>query len=234
MDRRSILKNAGIAGVLAKVQRLLFARPLCAGIQPPASPKSLDTISAVLKSCRNWSRPCRAASSRFRCTRWRADAHFRRGGCAAGTIPPMTWHRPLPAPLPADPIFAFQLRRALRGLTALQMNGWKDHGNGHNSLDAFFAKYNFKTASASNTTTDGRLVPRKSRPWKTSGSEDTSGQRRVRRASSQAGRGGAEHATGDVYRLWKRYAGRREFVGPYDDETEASTRLRLTTTTPGW
>ena len=39
------------------------------------------------------------------------------------------------------------------GLTARQNQSWKDYGNGRKLLDAFFAQYNFRTASAGNTGT---------------------------------------------------------------------------------
>jgi TRAP-type mannitol/chloroaromatic compound transport system substrate-binding protein len=133
-----------------------------------------------------------------------------------------------------DPIFAFSCAVPF-GLTALQMNGWKDHGNGRKLLDAFFAKYNFKTASAGNTTTQMGGWYRKE--IKTV--EDLKGLKMrlgggvFGEAMAKLGVVAQNMPAGDVYQaLEKGTLDAVEFVGPYDDESWASTRLRLTTTTP--
>ena len=51
-----------------------------------------------------------------------------------------------------DPIFAFGCAVPF-GLTARQMDAWMEVGNGRKLMDEFYARYNIKSASAGNTTT---------------------------------------------------------------------------------
>lgn len=68
MDRRSLIKNAGIAGVLAAgVAPAVHAQAAIRWRLASSFPKALDTILAQPTSSPNRSRPCRAASLKSRC-----------------------------------------------------------------------------------------------------------------------------------------------------------------------
>ncbi len=71
MDRRSLIKNAGIAGVLAAgVAPAVHAQAAVRWRLASSFPKSLDTIfGAAEVFAKAPSRPCRAASSKSPCTR---------------------------------------------------------------------------------------------------------------------------------------------------------------------
>jgi TRAP-type mannitol/chloroaromatic compound transport system substrate-binding protein len=135
-----------------------------------------------------------------------------------------------------DPIFAFSCAVPF-GLTALQMNGWKDHGNGRKLLDAFFAKYNFKTASAGNTTTQMGGWYRKE--IKTV--EDLKGLKMrlgggvFGEAMAKLGVVAQNMPAGDVYQaLEKGTLDAVEFVGPYDDEKLGFNKVAPYYYYPGW
>jgi TRAP-type mannitol/chloroaromatic compound transport system substrate-binding protein len=109
------------------------------------------------------------------------------------------------------------------------MNGWKDHGNGR-KLDAFFAKYNFKTASAGNTTTQMGGWYRKE--IKTV--EDLKGLKMrlgggvFGEAMAKLGVVAQNMPAGDVYQaLEKGTLDAVEFVGPYDDEKLGFNKVAL-------
>jgi TRAP-type mannitol/chloroaromatic compound transport system substrate-binding protein len=135
-----------------------------------------------------------------------------------------------------DPIFAFSCAVPF-GLTTLQMNGWKDHGNGRKLLDAFFAKYNFKTASAGNTTTQMGGWYRKE--IKTV--EDLKGLKMrlgggvFGEAMAKLGVVAQNMPAGDVYQaLEKGTLDAVEFVGPYDDEKLGFNKVAPYYYYPGW
>jgi hypothetical protein len=83
--------------------------------------------------------------------RGRTDARLRRGRRAAGRHARNGADRAYYF-TGKDPIFAFSCAVPF-GLTARQTDSWKEYGNGRKLLDAFFAQYNFRTASAGNTGT---------------------------------------------------------------------------------
>ena len=153
MDRRSLIKNAGLAGVLAAgVAPAVHAQAAVRWRLASSFPKSLATIFG---SAEMLSKTVKAMSGgKFEISVHPAGELMP----AFGVVDALQGDTIEMAQTAAyyftgkSPIFAFSCAVPF-GLTTLQMNAWKDHGNGRKLLDAFFAKYNFKTASAGNTTT---------------------------------------------------------------------------------
>ena len=153
MDRRSLIKNAGIAGVLAAgVAPAVHAQAAVRWRMASSFPKSLDTIFG---SGEMFAKTVKALSG----GKFEVSVH------AAGELmPPFgvvdalqngTVEMAQTASYyftGKDPIFAFGCAVPF-GLTARQMDAWMEHGNGRKLLDAFYAQYNIKSRSAGNTGT---------------------------------------------------------------------------------
>ena len=237
MDRRSILKNAGIAGVLAAgAAPAVHAQAAVRWRLASSFPKSLDTIFG---SAEKLSQVVKAMSGgKFEISVHPAGELMP----AFGVVDALQGDTIDMAQTAAyyftgkDPIFAFSCAVPF-GLTALQMNGWKDHGNGRKLLDAFFAKYNFKTASAGNTTTQMGGWYRKE--IKTV--EDLKGLKMrlgggvFGEAMAKLGVVAQNMPAGDVYQaLEKGTLDAVEFVGPYDDEKLRFNKVAPYYYYPGW
>ena len=237
MDRRSLIKHAGIAGVLAAgVAPAAHAQTAVRWRLASSFPKSLDTIFG---SAETFAKTVKALSG----GKFEVSVH------AAGELMPAfgvvdglqngTVEMAQTASYyftGKDSIFAFGCAVPF-GLTALQMNGWKDHGNGRKLLDAFFAKYNFKTASAGNTTTQMGGWYRKE--IKTV--EDLKGLKMrlgggvFGEAMAKLGVVAQNMPAGDVYQaLEKGTLDAVEFVGPYDDEKLGFNKVAPYYYYPGW
>lgn len=153
MDRRSIIKTAGLAGVLAAgVAPAVHAQQAVRWRLASSFPKSLSTIYG---SAEKLSSEVKAMSGgKFEISVHPAGELMP----AFGVVDALQGDNIEIGQTAAyyftgkDPIFAFSTAVPF-GLTTLQLNAWKDHGNGRKLLDAFFEKYNFRTASAGNTTT---------------------------------------------------------------------------------
>src|SRR5690606_31620361 len=153
MDRRSLIKNAGIAGVLAAgVAPAVHAQAAVRWRLASSFPKSLPTIFG---SAEKFSETVKALSS----GKFEGSVH------AGGELMPAfgvvdgvqngTVEMAQTAPYyftGKDSIFAFGCAVPF-GLTARQMDAWMEHGNGRKLMDEFYAKYNMKSFSAGNTTT---------------------------------------------------------------------------------
>ncbi len=237
MDRRSILKHAGIAGVLtAGVAPAVHAQAAVRWRLAASFPKSLDTIfgSAV-----KFSETVKELSG----GKFEVSVH------AAGELMPAfgvvdalekdTIEMAMTAAYyftGKDPIFAFSCAVPF-GLTAHQNAAWKDHGNGRKLMNEFFSNYNFQTLSALNTTTQMGGWYRK----EIKGPEDLKGLK-MRMGGGVFGEGMAKLGVvaqnmpaGDLYQaLEKGTLDAVEFVGPYDDEKLGFNKVAKYYYYPGW
>ena len=153
MDRRSVIKNAGLAGVLAAgVAPAVHAQAAVRWRLASSFPRSLDTIFG---SAEKLSQTVKALSGgKFEITVHPAGELMP----AFGVVDALQGDNIDMAQTAAyyftgkDPVFAFSCAVPF-GLTARQNSAWKLHGNGGKLMDEFFAQYNFRAASAGNTTT---------------------------------------------------------------------------------
>ena len=221
MDRRSLIKNAGLAGVLAAgVAPAVHAQAAVRWRLASSFPKSLATIFG---SAEMLSKTVKAMSGgKFEISVHPAGELMP----AFGVVDALQGDTIEMAQTAAyyftgkSPIFAFSCAVPF-GLTARQMDSWKQHGNGRKLLDAFFEQYNFRTASAGNTGTQMGGWYRKE--IKTV--EDLKGLK-MRLGGGVFGESMAKLGVvaqnmpgGDVYQaLEKGTLDAAEFVGPYDDE----------------
>ena len=153
MDRRSLIKHAGIAGVLAAgVAPAVHAQTAVRWRLASSFPKSLDTIFG---SAEMFSKTLKALSGgKFECSVHAAGELMPPFG-VVDAIQNGTVEMAQTAPYyftGKDSIFAFGCAVPF-GLTARQMDAWMEHGNGRKLMDAFYANYNIKSRSAGNTGT---------------------------------------------------------------------------------
>ena len=194
MDRRSVIKHAGIAGVLA-VGAAPAVHAQGANVRwrmASSFPKSLDTIFG---SAEMFAKTVKALSG----GKFEVSVH------AAGELMPAfgvvdaiqngTVEMAQTASYyftGKDPIFAFGCAVPF-GLTARQMDAWMEHGNGRKLMDEFYAKYNIKSRSAGNTGT--QMVPQGNQDGQgPERPEDAHGRRPVWRSHAKARGGVSKHA----------------------------------------
>lgn len=151
MDRRSLIKQAGIAGILAAgVAPAVHAQAAVRWRMAASFPKSLDTIFG---SGEKFAKTVKDLSG----GKFEVSVH------AAGELMPAfgvvdgiqngTVEMALTAPYyftGKDYIFAFGCAVPF-GLTARQMDAWMEHGGGRQLMDEFYAEYNIKSQSAAAT-----------------------------------------------------------------------------------
>lgn len=237
MDRRSIIKQAGIAGVLAAgIAPAVHAQPTVRWRLASSFPKSLDTIFG---SAEMFAKTVRALSG----GKFEVSVH------AAGELMPAfgvvdalqssTIEMAQTAPYyftGKNSIFAFGCAVPF-GLTARQMDAWMDHGNGRKLMDAFYANYNIKSRSAGNTGTQMGGWYRKE--IKTvadlKGLKFRMGGGLFGEAMQKLGVVPQNMPAGDVYQaLEKGTLDATEFVGPYDDEKLGFNKVAPFYYYPGW
>ena len=237
MDRRSIIKRAGIAGVLASgMAPAVHAQETVRWRLASSFPKSLDTIFG---SADKLSQTVKALSG----GKFEVSAHPAGELMPAfGVVDALEKDTIDMAQSAAyyfagkDPIFSMSCAVPF-GLTARQMDAWKDYGNGRKLLDAFFAKYNFKTASAGNTTTQMGGWYRK----EIKSVDDLKGLKMrlgggiFGEAMDKLGVVAQSLPAGDIYQaLEKGTLDAAEFVGPYDDEKLGFNKVAPFYYYPGW
>ncbi|MFD1709973.1 ABC transporter substrate-binding protein [Ottowia sp. GY511] len=237
MDRRSLIKRSGIAGVLAAgIAPAVHAQAAVRWRLAASFPKSLDTIFG---SAEKFSQTVKALSG----GKFEVSVH------PAGELMPAfgvvdalekdTLEMALTAAYyftGKDPIFAFSCAVPF-GLTTVQNMGWKNHGNGRKLLDAFFAKYNFRTLSAGNTTTQMGGWYRKEikSPADLKGLKMRLGGGVFGETMAKLGVVAQNMPAGDVYQaLEKGTLDASEFVGPYDDEKLGFNKVAPYYYYPGW
>jgi len=237
MDRRSLIKKAGIAGVLAAgAAPAVHAQAAVRWRLASSFPKSLDTIFG---SADMFARTVKALSG----GKFEVSLH------AAGELMPAfgvvdalqngTIEIAQTAPYyftGKDAIFAFACAVPF-GLTARQMDAWMEHGNGRKLLDAFFANYNIKSYSAGNTGTQMGGWYRK----EIKSAADLKGLKMrlggglFGEAMAKLGVVAQNMPAGDVYQaLEKGTLDATEFVGPYDDQKLGFNKVAPFYYYPGW
>lgn len=237
MDRRSLIKNAGIAGVLAAgVAPAVRAQASVRWRMASSFPKSLDTIFG---SAEMFSKTVKALSG----GKFEVSVH------AAGELMPAfgvvdaiqngTVEMAQTASYyftGKDSIFAFGTAVPF-GLTARQMDSWMEYGNGRKLMDAFYANYNIKSRSAGNTGTQMGGWYRKeiNTVADLKGLKFRMGGGLFGEAMLKLGVVPQNMAAGDVYQaLEKGTLDAVEFVGPYDDEKLGFNKVAPYYYYPGW
>jgi len=237
MDRRSLIKNAGIAGVLAAgIAPAVHAQAAVRWRLASSFPKSLDTIFG---SAEMFSKTVRALSG----GKFEVSVH------AAGELMPAfgvvdgiqngTVEMAQTASYyftGKDSIFAFGCAVPF-GLTARQMDAWMEHGNGRKLMDEFYAKYNILSMSAGNTTTQMGGWYRKEikSVADLKGLKMRLGGGLFGEAMAKLGVVAQNMPAGDVYQaLEKGTLDATEFVGPYDDEKLGFAKVAPYYYYPGW
>jgi TRAP-type mannitol/chloroaromatic compound transport system substrate-binding protein len=237
MDRRSLMKHAGIAGVLAAgVAPAVHAQAAVRWRLASSFPKSLDTIFG---SAEKFSKTVHDLSG----GRFEVSVH------AAGELMPAfgvvdgiqngTIEMAQTASYyftGKDPIFAFGCAVPF-GLTARQTDAWMNYGNGRKLMDEFYGKYNIKSASGGNTGTQMGGWYRKE--IKTvadlKGLKMRMGGGLFGEAMSLLGVVPQNMPAGDVYQaLEKGTLDAVEFVGPHDDEKLGFNKVAPYYYYPGW
>jgi len=237
MDRRSLIKNAGIAGVLATgIAPAVHAQAAVRWRLASSFPKSLDTIFG---SAEMFSKTVRALSG----GKFEVSVH------AAGELMPAfgvvdgiqggTVEMAQTASYyftGKDPIFAFGCAVPF-GLTARQMDAWMEFGNGRKLMDEFYGKYNILSMSAGNTTTQMGGWYRK----EIKSAADLKGLKMrlggglFGEAMAKLGVVAQNMPAGEVYQaLEKGTLDATEFVGPYDDEKLGFAKVAPFYYYPGW
>jgi TRAP-type mannitol/chloroaromatic compound transport system substrate-binding protein len=237
MDRRSLIRNAGIAGVLATgIAPAVHAQAAVRWRLASSFPKSLDTIFG---SAEMFSKTVRALSGgKFEVSIHAAGELMPPFGVVDG-IEKGTIDMAQTASYyftGKDSIFAFGCAVPF-GLTARQMDSWMEHGNGRKLLDEFYAKYNMLSMSAGNTTTQMGGWYRK----EIKSAADLKGLKMrlggglFGEAMARLGVVAQNMPAGEVYQaLEKGTLDATEFVGPYDDEKLGFNKVAPFYYYPGW
>ena len=237
MDRRSLIKNAGIAGVLsAGLAPAVHAQAAVRWRLASSFPKSLPTIFG---SAEKFSETVKALSG------GKFEVSVHPGG---ELVPPFgvvdaLQNSTIEMAQTAsyyftgkDPIFAFGCAVPF-GLTARQMDAWMEHGNGRKVMDAFYAQYNIASMSAGNTGTQMGGWYRKE--IKTvadlKGLKMRMGGGLFGEAMAKLGVISQNMPAGEVYQaLEKGTLDATEFVGPFDDERLGFHKVAKNYYYPGW
>ncbi len=238
MDRRSVIKQAGLAGVLAAgaAPAIVHAQAAVRWRLASSFPKSLDTIFG---SAEMFSKTVKALSG----GKFEVSVH------AAGELMPAfgvvdaiqngTVEMAQTAPYyfsGKSPIFAFGCAVPF-GLTARQMDAWMEHGNGRKLMDAFYANYNIKSRSAGNTGTQmgGWFRKEINTVDDLKGLKMRMGGGLFGEAMQKLGVVPQNMPAGEVYQaLEKGTLDACEFVGPYDDEKLGFNKVAPYYYYPGW
>ena len=237
MDRRSLIKHAGIAGVLAAgAAPAVHAQAAIRWRLASSFPKALDTIYGAADV---FAKQVKAM------TGGKFEVTVHPGGelmPAFGVVDALqngTIEMAQTAPYyftGKSSTFAFGCAVPF-GLTARQMDAWMEHGNGRKLMDAFYANYNIKSRSAGNTGTQMGGWYRKE--IKTvadlKGLKMRMGGGLFGEAMQKLGVVPQNMPGGDVYQaLEKGTLDATEFVGPYDDEKLGFNKVAPFYYYPGW
>jgi len=237
MDRRSLIKQAGIAGILAAaVAPAVHAQASVRWRMAASFPKSLDTIFG---SAEKFSQTVKDLSG----GKFEVSVH------AAGELMPAfgvvdgiqngTVEMALTAPYyftGKDYIFAFGCAVPF-GLTARQMDAWMEHGGGRKLMDEFYGQYNIKSQSAGNTGTQmGGWYRKEIKSAKDlQGLKMRLGGGLFGDAMHKLGVVSQNMPVGEVYQsLEKGTLDAVEFVGPHDDQKMGFNKVAPYYYYPGW
>ncbi|HEY0818177.1 MAG TPA: TRAP transporter substrate-binding protein [Rhizobacter sp.] len=237
MHRRSALQRAGIAGVLATgIAPAVHAQAALRWRLASSFPKSLDTIFG---SAETFSRTVKELSGgKFEVSVHPAGELVPAFGVVDG-IQSGTIEMAQTAPYyftGKNAIFALGCAVPF-GLNARQMDAWMEHGNGRKLMDAFYAQYNIKSASAGNTGTQMGGWYRKEIKTVANlkGLKMRMGGGLFGEAMQKLGVVAQNMPAGEVYQaLEKGTLDATEFVGPYDDEKLGFNKVAPFYYYPGW
>ena len=221
MDRRSLIKNAGMAGILATgVAPAVHAQAAVRWRLATSFPKSLETLHGCAVK---FSETVNALSG----GKFEVSVH-----AAGELIPPFGIVDALASDTiemgetaayyytGKNPVFAFGCAVPF-GLTANQNLAWKEQGNGRKLLDEVYANYNLFSLSALNTGTQMGGWYRKeiNSPDDLKGLKMRLGGGVFGESMAKLGVVAQNMPGGEVYQaLEKGTLDAAEFVGPYDDE----------------
>ena len=237
MDRRSLIKNAGIAGVLAAgVAPAVHAQAAVRWRLASSFPKSLDTIYGGAEVFAN-------AVKAMTGGKFEISVHAGGelmpafgvvDGVQAGTVEmchtvPYYFYGKNPA---------FALGSAVPfGLNARQMNAWMKHGNGRKLMNELYAKYNIVSFAGGNTGTQMGGWFRK----EIKGVADFKGLKMrlggglVGEVMTKLGAVPQSIPGGEIYQaLEKGTIDAAEWVGPYDDQKLGFNKVAPFYYYPGW
>jgi len=237
MDRRSLIKNAGIAGVLAAgAAPAVHAQAAVRWRLASSFPKSLPTIYG---SAEKFAETVKALSG----GKFEVSVHA--GGELMppfGVVDALQNNSVEMAQTASyyftgkSPVFAFGCAVPF-GLTARHMDAWMEHGNGRKYLDAFYAQYNITSMSAGNTGTQMGGWYRKDikSVADLKGLKMRMGGGLFGEAMAKLGVVSQNMPAGEVYQaLEKGTLDATEFVGPFDDERLGFHKVAPYYYYPGW
>ncbi|MES2508611.1 MAG: TRAP transporter substrate-binding protein [Pseudomonadota bacterium] len=237
MDRRSLIKNAGIAGVLAAgVAPAVHAQAAVRWRLASSFPKSLDTIYGGAEVFAN---AVKAMSG----GKFEISVHAGGelmppfgvvDGVQAGTVEmchtvPYYFYGKNPA---------FALGSAVPfGLNARQMTAWMKHGNGRKLMNELYAKYNMVSFAGGNTGTQMggwfRKEIKSIADFK--GMKMRLGGGLVGEVMTKLGAVPQSIPGGEIYQaLEKGTIDAAEWVGPYDDQKLGFNKVAPFYYYPGW
>ena len=237
MDRRSIIRNAGIAGVLATgIAPAVHAQAAVRWRLASSFPKSLDTLFGGAEL---FAKTVTALSSgKFEVSVHGAGELMPAFGVVDG-VQNGTVEMAQTAPYyftGKSPIFALGCAVPF-GLTARQTDAWMAYGNGRKLMDEFYAGYNIKSRSAGNTGTQmggwfrkeiKSVADLKGLKFRMGGGVFGETMKRLGVVSQSL-------PGGEIYQsLEKGTIDAAEWVGPYDDEKLGLNKVAPYYYYPGW
>ena len=237
MDRRSLIKNAGIAGVLAAgVAPAVHAQAAIRWRLASSFPKSLDTIYGGAEVFANAVKAM--SGGKFEISVHAGGELMPAFGVVDGvekgtvemchTVPYYFYGK--------NPAFA--LGSAIPfGFNARQMNAWMKHGNGRKLMNEFYAKYSMVSFAGGNTGTQMGGWFRK----EIKGVADFKGLKMrlggglVGEVMTKLGAVPQSIPGGEIYQaLEKGTIDAAEWVGPYDDQKLGFNKVAPFYYYPGW
>ena len=237
MDRRSLIKNAGIAGVLAAaVAPAVHAQAAVRWRMASSFPKSLDTIYGGAEVFVNAVKAM--SGGKFEISVHAGGELMPAFGVVDGvqngtvemchTVPYYFYGK--------NPAFA--LGSAIPfGLNARGMNAWMKHGNGRKLMNELYAKYNMVSFNGGNTGTQmgGWFRKEIKSVADFKGLKMRLGGGLVGEVMSKLGAVPQSIPGGEVYQaLEKGTIDAAEWVGPYDDQKLGFNKVAPFYYYPGW
>ena len=237
MDRRSIIKNAGIAGVLAAgVAPAVHAQETVRWRLASSFPKSLDTIYGGAEVFANAVKAM--TGGKFEITVHQGGELMPAFGVVDGvqqgsvqachTVPYYFYGK--------NQAFAFGSAVPF-GLNARQMTAWMMHGNGRKLMNEFYSNYGMLSFNGGNTGTQMGGWYRK----EIKGVEDFKGLKMrlggglVGDVMTKLGAVPQSIPAGEIYQsLEKGTLDAAEWVGPYDDQKLGFNKVAPFYYYPGW
>ena len=237
MDRRSLIKNAGIAGVLAAgVAPAVHAQAAVRWRMASSFPKSLDTIYGggevfvnAVKAMSGGKFEISVHAGGELMPAFGVVDGVQNGTVEMGHTVPYYYYGKNPA---------FSLGSAVPfGLNARQMNAWMRHGNGRKLMNELYAKYNMVSFAGGNTGTQMggwfRKEIKSAADFK--GLKMRLGGGLVGEVMQKLGAVPQSLPGGEVYQaLEKGTIDAAEWVGPYDDQKLGFNKVAPFYYYPGW